>query len=84
MAAGFLYLLRSKDEQTTLTEEKKRINLPLLESIKSDIFSLKRVGEKDFNERVVGGFPEKGFSQRVKDLRGLLWMDERNEEYTVA
>lgn len=79
-----MYLLRSKDEQTTLTEEKKRINLPLLESIKSDIFSLKRVGEKDFNERVVGGFPEKGFSQRVKDLRGLLWMDERNEEYTVA
>ncbi|CAN6838109.1 unnamed protein product [Brassica oleracea] len=64
--------------------EKKRINLPPLESIKSDLFSLKRVGEKEFNERAVGGFPEKGFSQRVKDLRGLLWVDERKEEYTVA
>nr|VDD10764.1 unnamed protein product [Brassica oleracea] len=63
--------------------EKKRINLPPLESIKSDLFSLKRVGEKEFNE-AVGGFPEKGFSQRVKDLRGLLWVDERKEEYTVA
>ncbi|KAF3577687.1 hypothetical protein DY000_02033140, partial [Brassica cretica] len=39
--------------------EKKRINLPPLES-------------------------KKGFSQRVKDLRGLLWVDKRKEEYTVA
>lgn len=65
--------------------EKKRINLPPLESIKSDQFSLKRVGEEEFNERRVGCFLEKGFSQMVKDLRGLLWVDEgKEEEYTVA
>ncbi|CAH8359052.1 unnamed protein product [Eruca vesicaria subsp. sativa] len=62
----------------------KKINLPPLESIKSDLFSLKRVGEKEFNEKVVGGFPEKGCSKSVEDLRGLLWVDEGKEEYSVA
>ncbi|CAH8383868.1 unnamed protein product [Eruca vesicaria subsp. sativa] len=68
--------------------EKKRIKLPPIESMKSDLCSLKRVGDKVFNENGFACFPEKGFSKSVEDLRGVLWVEEdvegKEQEYTVA
>ncbi|XP_010455133.1 PREDICTED: F-box protein At5g25290-like [Camelina sativa] len=61
-----------------------RINLPPLHSVKGGHFTLKRIGDGEFIERVASG--DLGYSNMsVVDLRGLLWVDEnKEEEYTVA
>ncbi|XP_010494023.1 PREDICTED: F-box protein At5g25290-like [Camelina sativa] len=64
--------------------ERNRINLPPLDSInKGGHFTLKRIGDGEFKERLASG--GLGYSNKsVVDLRGLLWVDEKKEEYTVA
>jgi len=61
----------------------KRINLPPLDSVEG-LFTLKRIGDKDFEEKFTR--PSFGYrNQNVVNLRGLLWVDEENkEEYTVV
>ncbi|KAG7556452.1 F-box-like domain superfamily [Arabidopsis suecica] len=60
----------------------KKIDLPPLESIKGDKYNLKRVGDKKFKE--VGTVYTSCVIQNAKDLRGLLWVDEKKEVYVVV
>ncbi|XP_010495488.1 PREDICTED: F-box protein At5g25290-like [Camelina sativa] len=63
----------------------KRIDLPPLESIKRDHYSLERVGDNEFKEVVVFGFERPSIAiMNAKDLRGLLWVDDKKEEYVAA
>ncbi|KAL1212629.1 F-box protein [Cardamine amara subsp. amara] len=62
----------------------KRFNLPPLESIKSGHFSLKRVRDKEFNFRLYKNYAGYLTYNNVVDLRGILWVDEKKEEYIVA
>ncbi|XP_010493782.1 PREDICTED: F-box protein At5g25290-like [Camelina sativa] len=57
----------------------KTINLPPLESIKGDQYNLERVGDKEFKEVGI-----REVIQKSKNLRGLLWVDEKKEEYVVV
>ncbi|KAG7556453.1 F-box-like domain superfamily [Arabidopsis suecica] len=60
----------------------KKIDLPPLESIKGGFVTLSRVGDKKFSERFTYGSEE--FIKNAEDLRGLLWVDEKKEEYVVV
>ncbi|CAN8243698.1 unnamed protein product, partial [Cochlearia groenlandica] len=57
-----------------------RIDLPPIDSLLSDIITLKRVGDKEFR---TSGYASTG-KARTDDLRGLLWVDEKTEEYVVV
>lgn len=60
----------------------KRIDLPPLESIKGGLFGLHRVGDKKFRARINYGSAE--FIQNAEDLRGLLWVYKKKEEYVFV
>ncbi|XP_010495491.2 PREDICTED: F-box protein At5g25290-like [Camelina sativa] len=58
----------------------KKIDLPPLESIKGCQYNLKRVGDKTFKE--VG--THRCVIQKARNLRGLLWVDNKKEEFVVV
>ncbi|CAA0404748.1 unnamed protein product [Arabidopsis thaliana] len=60
----------------------KKINLPPLDSFKGYKYNLKKVGARKFKE-LVSEYPT-SFHHHAKDLRGLLWVDEKKEEYVVV
>ncbi|XP_010421381.1 PREDICTED: F-box protein At5g25290-like [Camelina sativa] len=63
----------------------KRIDLPPLESMKRDHYSLERVGDNEFKKVVVHGVGRPSIIfLNAKDLRGLLWVDEKKEEYVAV
>ncbi|XP_010493274.1 PREDICTED: F-box protein At5g25290-like [Camelina sativa] len=60
----------------------KKIELPPLESMTSDNYSLERVGDSKFKE--VRYSSSAVMHYNAKDLRGLLWLDEKKDEYVVV
>ncbi|XP_010424305.2 PREDICTED: F-box protein At5g25290-like [Camelina sativa] len=61
----------------------KTINLPPLESIKGGQYNLERVGDKEFKEVGIRDHTS-CIIQKAKNLRGLLWVDEKKEEYVLV
>lgn len=61
----------------------KKIDLPPLESRKGGLYSLERIGDKEFKERIIDNCDS--FSvQTSDDLRGVLWVDEEKGEFAVV
>ncbi|XP_010444838.1 PREDICTED: F-box protein At5g25290-like [Camelina sativa] len=60
----------------------KKIHLPPLESIKGCQYKLKRVGDKTFKE--VGTRGSVVILHKARNLRGLLWVDKKKEEFVVV
>ncbi|XP_010421382.1 PREDICTED: F-box protein At5g25290-like [Camelina sativa] len=63
----------------------KQIDLPPLESMNRDHYSLERVGDNEFKEvtTVLRVGRPSVIIRNAKDLRGLLWVDEKKEEYVA-
>ncbi|VVB14085.1 unnamed protein product [Arabis nemorensis] len=60
----------------------KRIDLPPLESIKGGLYSLERLGDEEFKEELIScGYR---VIQSAENLRGVLRVDEKMEEYIVV
>ncbi|ESQ55499.1 hypothetical protein EUTSA_v10025466mg [Eutrema salsugineum] len=65
----------------------ERIHLPPLESIKGNFFKLERAGDKEFSSIFIckdGKSSSGGFLRTADDLRGLLWVDDKNGDYVVV
>ncbi|KAG7551887.1 Quinoprotein amine dehydrogenase beta chain-like [Arabidopsis thaliana x Arabidopsis arenosa] len=62
----------------------KKIDLPPLESFKGAKYNLKRVGDKKIKEVRLEIVYNSFLILKAKNLRGLLWVDEKKEEYVVV
>ncbi|KAG2301249.1 hypothetical protein Bca52824_029900 [Brassica carinata] len=64
----------------------ERIRLPPLESVKSSLYEIKRLGgDKEFNELFVEREPfSSGSFVATKDVRAVLWVDEKKGDYIVV
>ncbi|KAL9816997.1 hypothetical protein AtNW77_Chr4g0284061 [Arabidopsis thaliana] len=82
--SGNLFLTLDAESNLYIIDlfSEKRINLPPLDSVKG-FYNLKRIGDKEFEEKFTR--PSFGYNnQNVVNLRGLLSVDEDNQEkYTV-
>jgi len=83
--SGNLFLTLDAESNLYIIDlfSEKRINLPPLDSVKG-FYNLKRIGDKEFEEKFTR--PSFGYNnQNVVNLRGLLSVDEDNQEkYTVV
>ncbi|CAA7023224.1 unnamed protein product [Microthlaspi erraticum] len=62
----------------------KRIDLPPLESFKGGRFRLKQVGDKEFKKDLPNGIGTYCVTESCENLRGVLWVDEKKEEYIAV
>ncbi|CAA7023346.1 unnamed protein product [Microthlaspi erraticum] len=60
----------------------ERIGLPPLESLKGERFKVEVAGDKKFNVSLIEDTSR--IVQDVEDLRGLLWVDDKNGDYVVV
>ncbi|CAA7018339.1 unnamed protein product [Microthlaspi erraticum] len=60
----------------------KRIDLPPLENLLSTTYTIERVGDKEFKRKHIDGVSS--LTLRADVLRGLLWVDEKKEDYIVV
>ncbi|KAF3537391.1 hypothetical protein F2Q69_00025157 [Brassica cretica] len=59
--------------------------LPRLETLKGGLHEIQRVGENEFKENLIKRctlFAWDHFT--IKDLRGLLWVDDKSGDYVVV
>ncbi|KAG7578920.1 F-box-like domain superfamily [Arabidopsis thaliana x Arabidopsis arenosa] len=61
--------------------ENRKIDLPPLEALLSSKYSLKRVRDKEFRWGLTSG---SCLEMKTDNLRGLLWVDEKTEEFVVV
>ncbi|CAH8355031.1 unnamed protein product [Eruca vesicaria subsp. sativa] len=62
-----------------------RILLPRLETLKGGTHEIQRVGENDFKENLIRRGTAFAWGHHTsKDLRGLVWVDDKNEDYVVV
>uniref|UniRef100_A0A1J3E1B2 F-box protein n=1 Tax=Noccaea caerulescens TaxID=107243 RepID=A0A1J3E1B2_NOCCA len=64
----------------------ERIDLPPLESIKGGRCKFEVAGDQKFNVRLINDtvFFSSAMVEDVEDLRGLLWVDDKNGDYVVV
>ena len=59
----------------------RRINFPPLESLQSNIYTLKRVVDKEYCFELPSG---DYYNENADDLRGRLWVGDKKEDYVVV
>jgi len=63
----------------------KRIELPPLESFKGSLFKIWRDGEENVKHLLMDGFSyRRGNLHAAEDLRGRLWVDNKDENYVAV